>query len=102
MGVYQHRWFHRAIYTIYWWESAALELNPGPGLLHLGSHDLTVEELAKHSHTVYWHASSSEGNEYACGDGSAPANTETKYAGGDAPHNNIPPSRAIYAWFRIA
>ena len=65
-------------------------------------HQLTVEELAKHSHTVYWHASSSEGNEYACGDGSAPANTETKYAGGDAPHNNIPPSRAIYAWFRIA
>lgn len=65
-------------------------------------HQLTVEELSKHAHTVIWHASSAEGNDYAVGSGTAPVTDLTQYAGNDKPHNNIQPCKAVYIWFRVS
>jgi len=65
-------------------------------------HQLTVEELAKHKHTMRWHANSIEGYDYARGNGSKPLVNSSDYAGGDRPHNNIQPSRAAYIWLRTA
>lgn len=69
-------------------------------MLYLDSHGIAVEELSKHAHTVIWHASSAEGNEYAVGAGTAPVTDLTQYAGNDKPHNNVQPSRAAYVWCR--
>ena len=65
-------------------------------------HQLTVEELSKHAHTVIWHASSAEGNAYAVGSGSSPVTNLTQYAGNDKPHNNVQPCKAVYAWTRTS
>ena len=76
-------------------------------------HQLTVEELARHIHDSIlddtlatddetrpyadtWYQATLWTNHYRL------INNNVKQTGGDAPHNNIPPSRAIYAWFRIA
>lgn len=76
-------------------------------------HQLTVDELARHKHDSIlddtlatddetrayadaWYNATHWTNHYRL------INNNVKQTGGDAPHNNIPPSRAIYAWFRIA
>jgi hypothetical protein len=76
-------------------------------------HQLTVDELARHRHDSIlddilatddetrpyadaWYQATLWTNHYRL------INNNVKQTGGDAPHNNIPPSRAIYAWFRIA
>jgi len=65
-------------------------------------HRLSVEELAKHAHIVLWHANSSSGYDYAIGAGTAPLTNQTKYTGGDKPHNNLQTSKAVYIWHRTA
>lgn len=81
--------------------------------LHLVSHGIAVDELARHRHDSIlddilatddetrpyadaWYQATLWTNHYRR------INNNVFEAGGDAPHNNIPPSRAIYAWFRIA
>lgn len=65
-------------------------------------HQLTVDELAKHRHSVIWHASSAIDNSYAVGAGSSPVADSTSYAGMDKPHNNVQPCKAVYAWTRTS
>lgn len=74
---------------------------------------MTVDELASHRHDSIlddtlatddetrptadaWYQATRWTNHYR------QINNNVIRAGGDAPHNNIPPSRAVYAWFRIA
>lgn len=81
--------------------------------LYLAPHSVTVDELARHRHDSIlddilatddetrpyadaWYQATLWTNHYRL------INNNVKQTGGDAPHNNIPPSRVIYAWFRIA
>ena len=68
-------------------------------------HTLTVSEMPSHSHALYnswWNLS---GKWYTPNTGAvwlndAWANTES--AGGDEPHNNMPPYYTVYIWYRTA
>ena len=62
----------------------------------------SVGELAKHSHTIFWHASVSTGVTYACGNGSKPCPDLTEATGEDKYHNNISPCLSVYLWKRIS
>lgn len=131
MELCQHRWFNRDIYKAYWWKSAALELNPCQGLLHLGSHDLTVDELANVAGDLQFRMMANNsnivdlfnsgntskkncfvmrmktGNPWANSIGlgkdlNSPIDVMHLEFGRDIPHNTLPPSKAVYIWLRTA
>ena len=67
-------------------------------------HKLTVDEMPSHSHTI-------EGNSFYnyshqqipfTGMRDRPASQNTNKAGGDKPHNNMPPYISVYMWKRTA
>jgi hypothetical protein len=66
-------------------------------------HQLTVGELAKHNHSLNWHADAM-GNPYtqAAGNGYKPRDEYSGYAGNDEYHNNIAPCIASYLWKRTS
>lgn len=74
---------------------------------------MTVDELAAHRHDSIlddtlatdddtrpyadaWYQATHWTNHYR------PINNNVNRAGGDKPHNNIPPSRAVYIWVRVS
>ena len=76
-------------------------------------HQLTVDELAAHRHDSIlddtlatdddtrpyadaWYQATHWTNHYR------PINNNVNGAGGDKPHNNIPPSRVVYIWVRVS
>lgn len=73
------------------------------------THQLSVAEMPSHGHNLIT-ATSYEGSEWDC----PPARQlsswwetfvvgrTTEYAGGDQPHNNMPPYLAVYIWKRVA
>lgn len=76
-------------------------------------HQLTVEELAGHKHQFYLDSSKNGG---APGPGcwfvdagtlggysskNTSANRYTEISGGDIPHNNVQPCKAVYVWRRF-
>ena len=70
-------------------------------------HQLTVDELANHSHqTTYEYgtnlvATNGGGagwTHYTCNTGNRGVNG----TGGNLPHNNMPPFKAIYRWHRVS
>lgn len=70
------------------------------------NHVLTVAEMPSHSHTTPQGsvAPPAPGN-YASGDdtsSTAFANPPSGSAGGDQPHNNLPPYLAVYMWVRTS
>ena len=70
-------------------------------------HQLTVDELAKHTHAINHFSVDTAGSgiwvlldhessrEYW-------QTFDIKTAGNDAPHNNVQPSKAVYTWFRVS
>lgn len=68
------------------------------------NHTLTVAELAEHVHSTY----NNGGNGYpyriaqVAGSGEGDSLCMTMPAGGNQPHNNMPPYLSVYIWHRIA
>lgn len=83
---------------------AACEEYPVDSIGGEPTHKLTVSEMPKHNHTyvkVY-----SENNAVHSVNGGTYGNVRdttvmTSYAGGDQPHNNMPPYLAVYMWRRV-
>ena len=69
-------------------------------------HQLTVEELAKHTHEInHFSGSVAVNDSWPLLDHSCKSQWHTfniKPTGKDRPHNNIPPSRAAYIWCRVS
>lgn len=68
-------------------------------------HTLTTEEMPRHVHKInnlqlFWdHWNSGSQGEGARGNG---GETWTEATGGDKPHNNMPPYKAVYIWVKIS
>lgn len=68
-------------------------------------HQLTVDELASHSHIVYAGYGSQEGTEIdqpITNRNSTWNNRKTSSVGGDQPHNNMEPYKVVYIFMRSA
>lgn len=66
------------------------------------THKLTVEEMPSHAHDLYsTNAYSSNGNKPRLSKDSGSV-ASTSSAGGDQPHNNMPPYLVVYIWRRTA
>ena len=71
---------------------------------------MAVEEMPSHNHTVYRYTGVDDKNFDGANDrnGLASCDTENKSngstgsTGGGSAHNNIQPSKAVYAWLRTA
>lgn len=80
------------------------------------NHQLTVDEMPSHNHSVTTNANFTIGNNQGMGISGIPADTAgwgsyknahwyaigIDYKGGNQPHNNMPPYLAVYVWKRIA
>lgn len=59
--------------------------------------------MPAHSHGIHWHAMALNGDmQSAGGNGHNPANDVTDKTGGDLPHNNMQPYKAVYIFMRFA
>lgn len=67
------------------------------------THTLTINELPKHDHTIYIDEPGTGGKWGPTGtvQQSTSRFTSTGNAGGNQPHNNMPPYLAVYMWKRI-
>ena len=66
-------------------------------------HQLTVEEMPRHTHGIHWHAMAIGGDtQSAAGNGYDPANDSTDATGGNQPHSNMQPYSAVYIFKRTA
>lgn len=73
------------------------------------THKLTINEMPYHNHNILWCNSQTFGNTYARavsskdGDLNHAVTPDTiKYAGGDQPHNNMPPYIVVYGWVKVS
>lgn len=73
------------------------------------THTLTINEMPSHNHSLPWATQSQFGFSYARIISSSLNNVteqltnDSMYnAGGNQPHNNMPPYLAVYVWKRIA
>lgn len=65
------------------------------------THQLTVEEMPSHTHKQSIGSEPSYGNACFKESYNSPGD-DTGAAGGDQPHNNMPPYLAVYIWKRTA
>ena len=68
------------------------------------THKLTQEEMPRHGHKTFVYDSRSPGLYSSSSNGSNPldyTNVWSTNAGGDQPHNNLPPYITVYMWKRI-
>ncbi len=69
-------------------------------------HTLTINEMPSHKHTNWTAQGGSWARETMCCGNTAEHNmadyNNTSYAGGNQPHNNMPPYLAVYVWKRTA
>ena len=69
------------------------------------THTLTVNEMPSHKHTNWTAQGGSWARETMCcgntTEHSMADYNNTSYAGGNQPHNNMPPYIAVYVWRRI-
>lgn len=68
------------------------------------THKLTVEEMPSHSHTIEGYSFYNYDREEIpfTGMRDHPASQNTSSAGGDKPHNNMPPYLSVHMWKRTA
>lgn len=72
------------------------------------THTLTVDEMPQHNHSIGWrysYSSDNTGFPQLVNNGTVFVHYEEMFsenAGGNQPHNNMPPYRAFYVWQRIA
>lgn len=72
------------------------------------THTLTVDEMPQHNHSIGWrysYSSDNTGFPQLVNNGTVWIQYEETFsenAGGNQPHNNMPPYRAFYVWQRIA
>lgn len=68
------------------------------------THKLTVEEMPRHSHSIEGYSFYNWDKKEIpfTGMRDRPASQNTSSAGGDKPHNNMPPYLAVYIWKRTA
>lgn len=64
------------------------------------AHKLTVAEMPSHSHT-YYRTDYTSGNT-SSGSGLGDKSYSSGSAGGNQPHNNMPPYLVVYMWRRTA
>lgn len=68
-------------------------------------HTLTVSEMPSHSHSIHNGWWNLPGKWYTPNTGAVWINDawgDTESAGGDEPHNNMPPYYTVYIWYRTA
>lgn len=69
-------------------------------------HTLTINEMPSHKHTNWTAQGGSWARETMCCGNTTEHNmadyNNTSYAGGNQPHNNMPPYLAVYVWKRTA
>ena len=71
------------------------------------THKLTTAEMPSHKHSYYEFPGYDSSNGYRIGGSSIWTywywyDASTGSAGGDQPHNNMPPYLAVYVWRRVA
>lgn len=66
------------------------------------THKLTVKEMPKHSHAINGSFSEGAGYEVVINGFESSTPATSGYAGGDQPHNNMPPYLSVYIWKRTA
>ena len=65
------------------------------------THKLTVEEMPSHSHTIIGYSFQDfDSSTISFGKRDSSESQETNSAGGDKPHNNMPPYLSVYMWKR--
>lgn len=66
-------------------------------------HQLTVDEMPRHTHGIRWHATAIGGDySTAEGNGYNPVNDSTDATGGNQPHSNMQPYSVVYIFKRTA
>lgn len=67
------------------------------------THKLTIQEMPYHNHELNFGSGYSSSAGLSTGDGAYSGSyRSTEYAGGNQPHNNMPPYLSVYVWKRTA
>ena len=67
------------------------------------THKLTVDEMPRHRHTIIGYSfQDSDSSTISFGKLNSSESQNTNSAGGDKPHNNMPPYISVYMWKRTA
>lgn len=65
------------------------------------THKLTVDEMPSHSHTIKGYSfQDADSSTISFGKLNSSESQKTNSAGGDKPHNNMPPYLSVYMWKR--
>lgn len=66
------------------------------------THKLTVAEMPRHSHAINGSWRDGAGSNVVVNGFESGTEATSGYAGGDKPHNNMPPYLSVYIWKRTA
>ncbi len=68
------------------------------------THKLTISEMPSHHHDMYagWTTGNAEAIYYNHNNGNTTLSNACQFAGGDQPHNNMPPYQVVNIWRRTS